>query len=183
MWGDKRREKSTHHREAAKSRWESATRRTARLGGETLVDVTVFLLRTAQTLVLLPLTVVYAVLGSLGPTARNARSFVGGFGFDRAMPPALADNIQFYVDAVPAALGIRDTSRDRMFYAASGLAITFVFLGVISLGTTLVLAGACVALMLVALARLNPGVNKTWQRVTGRLPIKNDYDVPLWERD
>lgn len=120
--------------------------------------------------------------GQMVAASRNFWSLLNYLTLDRILPPWIADTIQFYIEAVPAALGLRGTSRERMVSAIVTLAIIAVFSTILTVGLTFGVLVLLVFLLFLGLMRLFPVVNSAWNRNTGDL-VKEDYDIPGWERD
>ena len=120
--------------------------------------------------------------GQLTGACRNFWALLGSLTLDELLPPSIVSTIQFYISAIPAALGLRNASRERMVSAIITLGIIVTLSTVITLGLTI---GALIVLgilFLIALLRLFPAFNSKWKRSTGGL-IKSDYDLPGWKRD
>lgn len=119
----------------------------------------------------------------VGGTWRRTRSFVGWLTLDRLLPSGVSDTIQEGIVKSVQALGIRGTSRKRQFASAVTLAVMAYGFTLLSGGLLIGFAVVWSLLVLVALARNIPFVNKQWKEGTSMLPIKSDYDIPGWERD
>lgn len=122
------------------------------------------------------------VWGQIVDAGRNTVALFDYLTFDRILPPSLVDTIQFYIEAVPAALGLRGVSRERMVSAIVTLGILAVLSTVLTLGLTVAVLVALTFLLVLGLLRLFPAVNRAWKRSTGGL-VRDDYDLPRWKRD
>ena len=113
---------------------------------------------------------------------RNFWALLGSLTLDELLPPSIVSTMQFYISAIPAAMGLRGASRERMVSAIVSLTIIVFLSTVLTLGLTigfLVLLGF---LFVLALLRLFPAFNQSWNRHTTGL-VKKDYDIPGWKRD
>ncbi|MFC4553544.1 MULTISPECIES: hypothetical protein [Halorussus] len=173
---DDRREKSKQHREAAYSRWENTTDHVKRKSREGVTDALIFVLG-------LPMTLFGFLARQTVGTWRRTRGFLGWITLDRLMPSGLAGAIQEVIDLLPKALGLRGTPRTKQFSAAVILGVLAYFATFLTGGLLIGAAVVLTLMVVVALGRNIPFVNRTWQDTTAKLPVKNDYDIIGWERD
>lgn len=133
------------------------------------------------------LAIPMALLGFLGRQARGTwRNFGRAWNymtFDNVMPPSVVSLIQWFIETIPKLFGIRDTTPWQQVGAAAtviGAALLATVLsGGLLIGTVIIVT----FFGFVGVIRHVPWFNDKWERATGTLPIKNDYDVPRWRRD
>lgn len=118
-----------------------------------------------------------------GGTWRNTKALYNWFAFDRILPPGVVGLIQFFIQTVPVALGIRGADSKRQFGSATVLIFLAFLSSVLTYGLTLFVVVFFGIFWLISLFRLVPAFNDGWMDVTGRLPIKRDYDIWRWSRD
>lgn len=103
--------------------------------------------------------------------------------FDNILPPSITGTIQWFIEMVPKLLGLRSTSPWQQVGAAIsviGVALLATFLsGGLLIGTVVLVAG----LGSFGIVRFVPAVNERWTEWRAALPVKEDYDVPRWQRD
>jgi len=112
-------------------------------------------------------------------TARNARSLVGSFGFDKMLPASIAGFIAEWLALIPKALG-RYGAKSQV-YASTTLLIRAIISTPFTLGYSLVVAAPFVITLNIGLIRLVPAADSTFSRLRGN-KLRN-RDVPLWKRD
>jgi hypothetical protein len=117
--------------------------------------------------------------------ARNAYGYFAGFKIDDVLPPSLRDFVNWSLSILPKAFGVRDTTRREQINA------NFILIGVTLLSSILT-AGLTLALIVFVWGPLlwfafffrgTPAGESYWTRTRRKLPIKNDYDVPLWRSE
>lgn len=113
---------------------------------------------------------------------RNFWALLDYLTFDRILPPSIVSTIQFYIEAVPAALGMRGVARERMISAIITLALIVVLSTIVTFGLTIAALVALGVLLVIGLIRLFPAADRTWKRYTSDL-VEEDYDLPRWRRD
>lgn len=116
-------------------------------------------------------------------TRRNAGRAWDYLTFDNILPPSVTDLIQWIIDTVPRAFGVRGWKPWHQIGASITLLLVAVFSTALTGGVligTVVFAGI---LLSIGVGRLVPAVNDEWNEWTAALPIKTDYDVPRWRRD
>jgi len=112
-------------------------------------------------------------------TYRNTRELVGGFAFDKVLPPSIADLLQNVITLVPRALG--RGSPEQQIYSSLTLIGIAIITAPISLGYSLVVATPFGLTLVIGLYRLNPWVDSQFRSLRGNK--LRDRDIPLWERD
>ena len=133
--------------------------------------------------VMLPVRGAGFLARQLRGTWRNLGGFWAYLSLDRLLPSGISDTIQEVIELIPQAFGLRGTSRTKQFSSAVILAI-FAYLATFLSGGLLIGAAIVITIMvLIAVARNIPAVNKNWKEWTSALGISNDYDVPGWRRD
>lgn len=116
--------------------------------------------------------------GQLRAALGHLWMFVNETQIDEIIPPGLRDFINWLISMVPKAVGVRGTTPGEQIRASIILAIA-VILGVITSWLAVVFAFTAT----VGLLRFVPVLNRLWLRFTDALPIKRDYDLPLWESE
>lgn len=116
--------------------------------------------------------------------ARSTYGYFTGFQVDDVLPPSIRDLINFAFATLPRAAGLRNTSRRQQINANAVLiGITFLT-GFITGGAAWVLIFVWAALLLFAfIFRGTPAGESYWRRFRNWLPVKNDYDIPLWRSE
>lgn len=174
-----RKKKSTRHREAAFSRWENRTDRVQRKTRERAEDAGGVLL-TALMLVASPFRWVGHQFIAAG---KNLWAFLDWVTLDRVIPEGIAGQIQYLIELVPKSFGLRGTDRNTQISSS----VILITLAVLASALTFGLTAAAVVLfgfgLLGGLLRMFPAGNRTWKDARSRLPIRDDYDIPKWERD
>ncbi|WP_324662407.1 hypothetical protein [Haloarcula sediminis] len=138
-------------------------------------------------LVLALLLAPFRLLGFGTRQVRGTRDNVGRawnyLTFDNVLPPSLTGLIQWFIETIPKVFGVRDTTPWQQLGAAMTV-IIFAIIGTVASGGLLIGIVIGVGVLgLIGLARHVPAVNQGWNRITGKLPIRRDYDVPRWKRD
>lgn len=146
-------------------------------------DVDLSVTGVLMALLMLPLRVAAFLWRQVTGTAGNIVDFFQWFQFDYVLPPAIRDTVQWTLQIIPQAAGLRDTSKNRQVTSAA-VVLFVAFLSTLLTGglAIAIYAVAAVALAL-GLFRFVPAVNKGWREFRSRLPVKNDYDVWRWSRE
>lgn len=119
----------------------------------------------------------------LSGTVGNIRKFVEWLQFDYILPPFIRDTIQWTIEIVPRAVGVRDTTRNEQVASAFVLLVV-AFISTLLTGGLAVATYIIVSLMLLAgTARFVPWIDNRWKWTREQLPIKDDYDVWRWSRE
>lgn len=116
-------------------------------------------------------------------TVSNVRSFIRWVQVDYFLPPFIRDQLQWAIETLPQAAGLRGTSRNRQI-ASAVVTLAVAFFSVVVTGG-LAIAGYVIAgaFLLAGTARFVPWVNGRWKEAQENLGIKDDYDLPRWSRD
>ena len=114
---------------------------------------------------------------------RGVRGYIGDFRVDDVLLPSLIDTANWIFGLFPKAVGVRQTTPKEQIDAN----IVFIFfwggLSILSLGATLALVAVHVLLLLIGLYRYFPAFGNLWRRFRSKLPVKGDYDIPLWRSE
>lgn len=116
-------------------------------------------------------------------TQRNAERGWAYLTLDRMLPPSIVGLIQWFIETVPNALGLRNAKPWQQVGAAITLTAVAILTTVLSGGLLIAVLVVVVILLLIGLVRFIPFINKQWENTTEKLPIENDYNVPRWSRD
>lgn len=116
-------------------------------------------------------------------TGESIVGFYRWLQIDYVLPPAIRDTVQWTIQIIPEAMGLRDTSKYRQVSSAV-VVLAVAFLSTLLTGglAIAIYVGAAV-LLGIGLGRFVPAVNKGWKGFRERLPVKDDYDVPRWSRE
>lgn len=114
---------------------------------------------------------------------RGVRGYVRDFHVDDVILPSIRDTVNWIIGLFPKALGLRQTTPKEQIDANIVFIVFWGTLSVISLGTTLALVALHILLLLIGLYRYFPVFGKAWQWGRSKLPLKNDYDIPLWRSE
>ncbi|WP_226043410.1 hypothetical protein [Natrinema sp. DC36] len=126
---------------------------------------------------LAPLMVARFAGAQAAGTWRNFRGFVGWLSIDNSLPPAIASTINWSLETVPKALGIRSSSYQQTA-AAGVLIMVAVGSAVLTLGLTAAVVVALAPLFVLGIWRFIPAFNTVWQdQVQSR-----GKDLPRWDR-
>ena len=131
----------------------------------------------ARAVALAPLMLVrFAGQQALG-TYRNFRGFLGWLTIDNSLPPAIASTINWSLETVPKALGIRSSSYQQTA-AAGVLIMVAVGSAVLTLGLTAAVVVALIPLLTIGVWRFIPAFNTVWKdEVQSR-----GKNLPRWDR-
>lgn len=204
-----RRKKSTQHREAAFRRWENTPQRYARKGREQVED-------TAETVrqefsgrsvretlsprrfsslagwigyvVLLLFALPALFIRQLAAFVREVGRFIRWAKVDYFLPPSVVGFIQWLIETLPRAIGLRpdpNDSNDHYWQVASAtvLLVFAIFFSTISGGLLAALVAVALVWMLLGVLRFFPAFDRRYTQAVGSLPVEDDYDIPGWSRD
>lgn len=121
--------------------------------------------------------------GNLVTWAGNIRGLLGKATVDQLIPPGWRSNISWFLGVFPDALGIRGATPWEQVKATVVLMIVAALTSLIPLTSTIGIASIFILSTLfwyAVLFRTNEQGEKLHEKVTGRLPIKADYNVPGW---
>lgn len=194
---DDRRKKSKQHREAAFARWENKSERVARKTKEGTVDAVDGAVATVTAGPSVPgvgLTDRVAALGALllavpfwlwrqvRGTLANVWAFLTWLQFDYFLPPAITDNINWGVDKLWEASGLRGTSRRRQVASATVILVVAFLSTVVTGGAAIAVYIFALILLSIGLWRFVPAFNTGFKAVRSRIPVRDDYDAPFWSK-
>lgn len=105
-----------------------------------------------------------------------------GFGINETLPPSIRDNLSWIFGLLPRAAGVRDTSRREQINSNVVILFVMALSSLFPLTTwTVAFAFIPVGLLLFAFFfRGTPAGESYWRRFRAQLPIKDNYDIPLW---
>lgn len=193
---DNRRQKSKQHREAAFSRWESKGERAVRKSKEGTVDTIdgalgtltatgvpeVGLLDRLMALFALVLAIPLWLWGQLRGTLANIWEFITWIQLDYFLPPSITSTINWATDKVWQATGLRGTDRNWQIAAAFVIIVAALLSSLLTAGLTLAIALIAAGLLLLGIIRFVPAANTGWSAFRSRIPVRDDYDAPLWSK-
>jgi hypothetical protein len=105
-----------------------------------------------------------------------------GLGINETLPPSIRDNLSWIFGLLPRAAGVRDTSRREQINANVVILVVMALSSLFPLTTwTVAFAFIPAGLLLFAFFfRGTPAGESYWRQFRARLPIKDNYDIPLW---
>jgi len=142
-----------------------------------------YLASALRFVVLSPLLVARFVGRQARGTWRNIGSFYRWFTFDRVLPPAIVSTIQWFFEKTPRMLGLRGTDKNNQIAAAAVIMIVAFSSALLTAGLTLAVLAVAAMFLLFGVLRLVPAFNSLYKAGRDRVPVKDDYDIPRWDRD
>lgn len=116
--------------------------------------------------------------------ARSSWDYIRNFRVDDVLPPSIRDLLNFAFSMLPRAFGVRGATRRQQINANAVLIGVTFLTGFLTGGLAWILIGLWGILLLFAwFFRGTPAGESLWTRFRRRLPIKRDYDLPLWRSD
>jgi hypothetical protein len=106
---------------------------------------------------------------------------------DDFLLPSIVSTINWIINLLPEALGIRDVTvydqiKANFLFLAFYLSLSTISFGVLA-GPLFPLLLLHAFLMTLGILRLIPWVGRRWDSGRDRLPIKDDYDIALWRSE
>jgi hypothetical protein len=115
---------------------------------------------------------------------RNSIAYWTGFAFDDILPPSVRSTINFIIEMVPRAFGLREATRREQINANAVLIGVSFLSGFVTGFTTWLLIALWGSLLLFAwFFRGTPAGESLWVRVRRRIPVRDDYDLILWRSE
>lgn len=117
--------------------------------------------------------------------ARSMYAYFAAFAIDDVLPPGLRDLINWVIGMFPRAFGIRGTSRRQQINANLALIAASILSGFLTAGASLLLIVLVWGplLLFAVVVRGTPAGESWWGWMRRKLPIKRDYDLPLWRSE
>lgn len=115
---------------------------------------------------------------------RSTYDYFADFAVDDVLPPSFRDFANWLIGVLPRAFGVRNTTRREQINANVVLIAVSILSSILTAGATLVLVLFWGILLLFAwFFRGTPAGESLWTRTRRKLPIKRDYDLPLWRSE
>jgi hypothetical protein len=130
-----------------------------------------------------PLLVARFLARQASGTWANVVGLYRWFKFDYVLPPAVVSTLQWFFEKTPKMLGLRGTDA-KWQIASAGVIVAVAFSSVLlTAGFTLAIMVAAAVFLGIGLLRLVPAFNSAYKAGRSRVPVKDDYDIPRWDRD
>lgn len=113
----------------------------------------------------------------------NAWAYFSDLALDDVIPPSIVELVNWFLGMFPQAFGLRGATPREQINANIVLMIWWALWSIPSVGTTLVLVAFHAVFLVIGMYRWYPFINKAWRRMTARLPVADDYNIPFWRSE
>jgi len=131
----------------------------------------------------MPMKYVRGAIGQYRTFLGEVWDYATDFQIDDVLLPSIKETINWFIDLVPKALGLRNATPRQQINANIIFIAFWVTLSVITLGATFALVAAHLVLLTIGVWRWLPAFNELWSRFRAWLPIPSDIDIPLWRSE
>jgi len=142
-----------------------------------------WLMSAVRLLFLSPLVVGRFIVAQARGTWTNIVGFYRWFQFDYVLPPAIVSTLQWLFEKTPKMFGLRNTDSYWQVAASMVLILVAISSAILTWGLTIATVGVAGLFLLIGFLRFIPVFNSAWRTGRNRIPVRDDYDIPRWERD